>query len=424
MNLESHKHHHVVIIGGGAVGLCSAYYLREAGAEVTVIDKGELGHGSSQHNAGYVCPSHFIPLASPGIISQGLKWMLNPISPFYVKPRLNRDFLAWAWRFRQSCTAEHVRRVAPLLRDLHNRSLELYREFAAMKAFDFEWTEKGLMIVYRTDHGRHLCEEEAELSEELGVEVTMLDQAGVQALEPEVEMRAHGGLYYPGDCHLTPAKFVEGLARLLERKGVRLLPHTTAVRLRATADRVTEVETSNGALQADEFVLAGGSWSPGIVRSLGMRLLVEAGKGYSITIERKERKPTVPFICFESRVAVTPMGNTLRYAGTMEIAGVDTSITRRRVDAILNAVPLYMGGVQPSDFNGATPWAGLRPVSPDGVPYIGRFKAYPNLIAATGHAMIGMSLAPVTGRIVADIIAGKTVPFDLGLLSPDRFRSS
>jgi D-amino-acid dehydrogenase len=347
--------------------------------------------------------------------------MLNPVSPFYVKPRLNRDFLAWAWRFRQSCTDEHVRRVAPLLRDLHYRSRELYKEFAAMKAFDFEWTPKGLLILYRTDHGKHLCEEEAELSAKLGVAVNVLDQAGVQAMEPEVEMRARGGLYYPDDCHLTPAKFVAGLSRLLEREGVRLLPQTAALALKASGNSIVEVETPRGALKAEQVVLAGGSWSPAIVRSLGIRLLLEAGKGYSVTIPRRERKPAVPFICFEARVAVTPMGDALRFAGTMEIAGVDTSITRRRVDAILHAVPLYMGGVQPSDFNGAEPWAGLRPVSPDGVPYIGRFASYPNLIAATGHAMIGMSLAPVTGEIVAGLIGGTPLPFDLSLLSPERF---
>lgn len=411
----------VIIIGGGAIGLCSAYYLHKAGASVTLIDKGEFGYGSSLNNAGYVCPSHFIPLSSPGIISQGLKWMLNPVSPFYVKPRLNRDFLMWAWRFRQSCTDEHVRRVAPLLRDLHTRSLELYKQFAALKAFDFEWTEKGLLIVYRTEHGRRLCDEEAELSEKLGVEVTVLDANGVQQMQPEVEMRTVGGLYYPGDCHLTPAKFVQGLVSLLQREGVQLMPHTAALGLKAEANRIVGVETPKGLLKADEFVLAGGSWSPAIVRSLGIRLLVEAGKGYSVTVPRKERKPSVPFICFEARVAVTPMGENLRLAGTMEIAGVDTSITRRRVDAILNAITQYMGGVQPSDFNGVEPWSGLRPVSPDGVPYIGRFKKYPNLIAATGHAMIGMSLAPVTGELVAAIVKNGKAGFDMALLSPDRF---
>jgi D-amino-acid dehydrogenase len=203
---------------------------------------------------------------------------------------------------------------------------------------------------------------------------------------------------------------------------VKLLKNTTVSAFTVQGHRISGVTTTNGHVAGEDFVLAGGSWSPQIVKQLGLRLFVEAGKGYSVTIPRTEHKPRVPFICSEARVAVTPMGNTLRFAGTMEIAGVDTSITRRRVEAIINAVPGYMGGFQPSDFEGVEPWAGLRPVSPDGVPYIGRFRAYPNLIAATGHAMIGMSLAPVTGKVVAEIVQNRATAFDMALLSPDRFR--
>ncbi len=411
----------VVIIGGGAIGLCSAYYLNKAGASVTVIDKGEFGHGSSLHNAGYVCPSHFIPLASPGTISQGLKWMLSPVSPFYVKPRLERDFISWVWNFKKSCTDENVRRAMPLLRDLGNASLDLYEEFAAMKAFDFEWTPKGLLILYRTERGRHDCEEEAGLAKEIGINARLLDRPSLQRLEPNVEMRAEGGLYFPDDCHMTPAKFVEGLAKHLEAGGVRLLKNTEVSGFKIEGKRVVGVATSAGDLSADEFVLAGGSWSPNIVKKLGIRLLVQAGKGYSVTIPRKENKPAIPLIFAEARVAVTPMGDTIRFAGTMEIAGLDLSITRRRVDAILNSIPNYIGGFEKSDFAGAEPWAGLRPVSPDGVPYIGRFSSYSNLIAATGHAMIGISLAPITGKLVSEIATNAKPSFDLSLTSPDRF---
>ncbi len=412
---------HVIIIGGGAIGLCSAYYLHKAGASVTMIEKGEFGHGSSLHNAGYVSPSHFIPLASPGIISQGLKWMLSPTSPFYIKPRFDPDFISWAWKFKQSCTKENVKRAMPLLRDLSNASLELYKEFAAMKAFDFEWTSKGLLILYRTEKGKRGCDEEAEYAHTLGIEAKLFDTSGLQTLEPNVEMRASGGLYFPGDCHMTPAKFVEGLARHLEAGGVKLLKNTAVSGFRIQGNRVVEVRTTNGDYEADEFVLAGGSWSPDIVHGLGIKLLVQAGKGYSVTIPRKENKPAIPLIFSEARVAVTPMGDTIRFAGTMEIAGLDLTITQRRVDAILNSIPNYIGGFEKSDFNGVQPWAGLRPVSPDGMPYIGRFKSYSNLIAATGHAMIGISLAPVTGKIVSKIVQEERVEFDMNLLNPDRF---
>ncbi len=411
----------VIVIGGGAIGLCSAYYLSKSGAQVTVIDKGEFGHGSSLHNAGYVCPSHFIPLASPGIISQGLKWMLSPTSPFYIKPRLDPDFIRWAWHFKRSCTKQNVEHAMPLLRDLGVASLALYKEFAAMKAFDFGWTEKGLLTLFRSERSKRHYEEEAKMAHTLGIRSQMLTKSELQTLVPEVEVRAEGGLYFPDDCHMTPAKFVQGLAECLEKNGVRLVRNTRVSGFKVQGDRIVEIETSKGNFSADEFVLAGGSWSPDIVKKLGIKLLIQAGKGYSVTIERTERKPAIPLIFSEARVAVTPMGSTIRFAGTMEIAGLDTSITHRRVDAILSAIPNYIGGYDKSDFTKAEPWAGLRPVSPDGLPYIGRFKKYPNLIGAAGHAMVGISLATVTGKLVEEIALGNKPDFDLTLLNPDRF---
>lgn len=421
VNPETNKQNTVVIIGGGAIGLCCAYYLSKAGAQVTVIDKGEFGQGSSWANAGYVCPSHFIPLASPGIIAQGLKWMLSPTSPFYIKPRLDADFISWVWKFRRSCTEENVKRAMPLLRDLGNASLELYKELAAMNAFDFEWTPRGLLVLYRTEKGKHQCEEEAELSEKLGIEAKLCNRASVQSLEPNVEIRAEGGLYFPRDCHMTPSKFVVGLAKILEANGVRLVKNSLVSGFRVQGNRVVAAKTLGGELSADEFVLAGGSWSPTIARELGIRLLMQAGKGYSVTIQRKESKPLIPLIFTEARVAMTSMGDRLRAAGTMEIAGLDSSISQRRVDAILNSIPQYIGGVAPADFSIGEVWAGLRPVSPDGLPYIGRFQSYSNLIAATGHAMIGISLATVTGKLVAEIAGGQKPSINVSLLSPDRF---
>jgi D-amino-acid dehydrogenase len=411
----------VVIIGGGAIGLCSAYYLHRAGAAVTVIDRGEVGHGCSLHNAGYVCPSHFIPLASPGIISQGLRWMLNPLSPFYIKPRLDPDFISWAWKFRNSCTREHVHRSAPLLRDLGVESLRLYTELAHLDGVDFEFTRRGILNLFRTERGRRVFTEERDHANQLGIAARIIEREEIQTLEPDVEIRATGALFFPDDTHITPAKFVQGLAGHLDRQGVRFIRNTDVTGLRCAGNRIREVITGTGTVAGDEFVLAAGSWSPLLARQLGMRLLVQAGKGYSITITRPDRKPAIPMILTEARVALTSMGNTFRAAGTMEIAGLDLSITRRRVDAILNALGAYIGGFVPEDFQAGEVWAGLRPVTPDGMPYIGRFRTYRNLIAATGHAMIGISLAPVTGSIVAALATGNRPGFNLSLLSPDRF---
>jgi D-amino-acid dehydrogenase len=411
----------VVIIGGGAIGLCSAYYLLQAGIKATVIDKGEMGHGSSLHNAGYISPSHFVPLAAPGMIAQGLKWMLDPVSPFYVKPRLDLDFISWAWKFRKSCTHANVKRSAPLLRDLSNASSALFEEMSLVPGMDFEFMKKGLLILFRTEKGREGMLEEAELAHKLGVGALFLERQDVQQLVPETEIRASGGLYFPHDRHVTPAKFVESLTRHLEKNGVQLLRNTNVKDFVTSGKTVAAVRTNDGEIGADHFVVAGGAWTPGILRRIGLSLPVQAGKGYSVTIQRPEKKPLIPMILSEARVALTPMGDTFRAAGTMEIAGIDLSITQRRVHAILAALPDYIGGFVPDDFLDGTVWAGLRPVSPDGVPFIGPFRKYSNVIAATGHAMLGITLAHATGKIVSNLVTGADPGFPMQQLSPDRF---
>jgi len=411
----------VVVIGGGVIGLFCAHFLQLQGAQVTVLDAGEMGHGSSLHNAGYVSPSHFVPLASPGIIAQGLRWMLNPVSPFYIKPRFDADLLAWALRFRASCTERHVRRSVTLLRDLGSESLRLLTSLTGPGGLECEFTPHGLLILFRTGRGEHACREEDALAREIGVASQLLTREQIQTMNPENAIRATGGLYFPDDCHLTPAKLVSVLAQDLERRGVQLLAGRAVSRLEIGGNRIIAAVTDRGAVRGREFVLAAGSWSPLLARSLRLRLLVQAGKGYSVTIPRMTGKPALPMILQEARVAITPMPLTLRVAGTMEIAGVDLSITRRRVDAILQALPEYLGGLEPSDFEHGEVWAGLRPVTPDGIPYIGRFRDWSNLIAATGHAMVGVTLAPVTGAIVADLVAGRNPAYEMSMLSPDRF---
>ncbi len=411
----------VLIIGGGAIGMCTAYYLLQRGVKATILDRGEMGQACSLHNAGYVSPSHFVPLAAPGIISQGLKWLLDPISPFYIKPRFDLEFVSWAWRFRRSCSRANVERGAPLLRDLSNESKALFETMSKTSGMNFEFSPRGLLILFRTERGRADQLEEAEMAHRIGVGTLFLEKSDVQKLVPETEVRAEGGLYFPGDCHITPAKFVSDLAGHLRANGVTLMTNTPVKKLVKEGNRIRSVVTPDGEVSADEFVLAGGSWSPEIVRPLGIRLPVQAGKGYSVTIQRPDRKPLVPMILSEARVALTPMGNTFRAAGTMEIAGLDLSVSQRRVQAILDAVPRYIGGFAPDDFKDGEVWAGLRPVSPDGLPFIGRFAAFPNLVSATGHAMLGITLAPVTGKIVADVLTGSTPQFNMALLDPGRF---
>jgi D-amino-acid dehydrogenase len=409
----------VLVIGGGVIGVASAYYLAREGAAVTLVEKDDICAGSSYGNAGLVVPSHSIPLAAPGVLWKGLKWMLDPTSPFYIKPRLDRDLLAWLWKFRGACTAAHVARSLPVLRDLGHASLRLYRELAALDGLDAAFEQKGVLAVFRTaaafDEGRH----EAELMARNGLAVTVLDGAGARAAEPSVGPDVIGALRFPDDAHLVPDVFVTGLARRAASLGARVRRGTEVLGFETAGRRVRAVETTRGTIEPGEVVLAAGAWSPGLARALGLRLPVQPAKGYSLTFRRPPDGPAMPLLLGEARMAVTPMGGWLRFAGTLELAGLDLAIDRRRVEAVRQAPARYLR--LPSDLPLVEIWRGLRPCTPDGLPVIGRSARLDNLILATGHAMIGLSLGPVTGKLVAQLATGAPPLLDLAPLRPERF---
>lgn len=411
----------VVVIGGGAIGLCAAYYLTKNGAQVTVVDKGAMGQACSLHNAGFLAASHFVPLAAPGLFAQALKWMANPKSPLYIKPRIDWRFIAWAWRFSRACNAENVRGAAPILRDLLSESIRLFEELTSQEGLKFDLTKRGLLILHRTKKGKDDCEHDAHLAQEIGVERRLCNQDELTQLDPLIEFRADGGLYFPGDAHLVPSMFVKTLSECLQRRGVQLLTDCEVTRFETAGNSIKQIHTSRGILPADEFVLASGSWSPGLVRDLGIILHLQPGKGYSITDTHPRVKPAIPCILTERRVAVTPFRESLRFAGTMEFSGINLEINKTRVNAILDALPLYFANVVRPDPSTCELWCGLRPVTPDGIPYLGRFRQFPNLIAATGHAMIGISLATVSGKLVAEIACGPRPSHDISLLDPNRY---
>jgi len=414
----------VLIVGGGVIGLATAYYCTRRGWAVTLIERRPVQRdGCSFGNAGMIVPSHFIPLAAPGMVALGLKWMWNPESPFYIKPRLSLELLDWLYKFWRASTSRHVRRAAPLLRDLNFASRAAYAELAALPGQDFGLVQKGLLMLCQTQHG---LEEEAKTAAQavaLGIPAEVLDARQTAALEPAVRMNVAGAVYFPRDCHLQPDRFVATLQDQLVAAGAELIWDREVTGWRQGSGTYLQgVCLDDGReLSADEYVICGGSWSPGLVRDLGLRIPIQAGKGYSLTLPQPRQLPQICAIFTEARMAVTPMGGALRFGGTMEISGLSETIDARRVRGIINAVAGYYPDFTPADFEGIIPWRGLRPCSPDGLPYLGRTARYANLTVATGHAMMGMSLAPITGQLVASILAGDHLSPDLALLSPDRF---
>ena len=412
----------VVVIGAGVIGLCSAVYSAQRGWKVTVIDRNSEDHqGCSYGNAGMIVPSHFIPLAAPGAVSLGLRWMTNPESPFWIKPRLDAALLDWGIKFWRASNARHVKRAAPLLRDLHLASRNCFERLATESGNAFGLVQKGLLALCKTEHA---LEEEARVAEQargLGVPAEVLDPRQTAALDPNVTMDVAGAVYFPRDCHLIPKQFMESLESLARQSNVKFLFKCEAEGFVVEGNHLSAVKTNEGELPASAFVLAGGSWSSGLASTLGLKLPMQPGKGYSLTLENPPQLPSICSILTEARVAVTPMGKALRAGGTMEMAGLNEEINPRRVQGIIKALPRYFPRFSERDFENVKPWQGLRPVSPDGLPFLGKTRRFANLLIATGHAMMGLSLGPISGKIISELLCGSPPSIDVGLLDPDRY---
>lgn len=409
----------VVIVGGGIIGLCSAYYLQKEGHQVTVIDKSDFSSGASYVNAGYITPSHIISLAAPGIITKGLKWMLNPTSPFYVKPRLNTDFLKWSLAFKKSANQKKVEQSIPVIKDINIFSRELYEEMKASGDFDFHYERKGLLMAYQNEKAG---EEEWEVGQraiELGMKVDNLSAKEVEKLEPRANLNIKGAIHFHCDGHMTPHNFMRDMLTFLKDQGVEILANEEVKDLEVSNGKIDKLITDKRELQADEFVMAAGSWSPMLSKKLGIKMLLQAGKGYRINIERATNI-TMPTILIEAKVAVTPMEGLTRFAGTMEIAGINHKINSVRVNAIAKAASKYYNGLRITEQEKSEAQCGLRPVTPDGLPYIGKTSKCKNLTIAAGHAMMGWSMGPATGKLVTEIISEQKPSLDLSPYNPNR----
>lgn len=414
---------HVIVIGGGIVGLSSAYYLRQAGYEVTLIDKNDLSDNCSYGNAGYVCPSHFIPLATPGIVKKGLRWMWNSRSPFYIQPRLSKSLISWGLQFMRSATPEHVRNAGVPLRDIAILSKKMYESWIGEPGFDFAYEQKGLLEIFQTDEAAHHAAEIVARAHELGLSDTaLLSAAEVKALEPHIHMEAAGAIWFKCDAHLYPPKVMQQLIAVLKAQKVNFVLNEAVTDFDIRQQTIKAVKTDRSVYAADHVVLAAGSWSRELAEKIRLRMPLVGGRGYSITTEDPKFRINYPAVFVESRIALTPMdGNKTRFGGTMEITSTNTPPRLQRVQGIIDGVKRFY-----PEFDIPMPepdkvWYGFRPCSADGLPYIGKAGQYKNFIVATGHSMLGMSLGAGTGKLVQELITGEPLSMDIMPFDPNRF---
>jgi D-amino-acid dehydrogenase len=403
----------VVIVGGGAIGACVAYELARRGLDVTLLERGEeLASGASSGNAGLLCPSHSAPIANPASVKNGLRWLTKPDSPFYLRPR--PAVAPWLARFVKASTAARAARGTRIIRELSIASLALHAELSE-DGLNTGFTRRGILNVYETEAGFASARGHATGT---GLAAEVLGPDETRSLEPALGDRIAGGVYFPDEAHCDPLSFVYAVGRAARGAGATIRT-ATDVRALQRANGGIAVETEHDTLHAGTVVLAAGAWSSALAAQLGVYLPQEGGKGYHLDLVPAPGDPKIPISLDEAHVIATPLPGRLRLSGTLELAGLDTSISRPRVDAIRAAAERVLSLDEREEIE---TWAGLRPCTPDGLPVIGRPLGVEPLVFATGHARKGLSLAPITGRLVAELVTGERPSLALAPLSPDRFR--
>jgi len=410
-----------IVIGGGIIGLCSAYYLKKSGWEVTVLDHSDVNVNCSYGNLGMIVPSHFVPLASPGIVAKGFRWMLDSKSPFYVRPSLNRNLISWGLKFIKNANAKNVEKAAAPLLHFNLYSKELYEELNNQPGFSFALENKGILMYYKTER---VAEEESHLAnkaQQMGIDAVVLDIEKVQQLEPETELDILGAVHYRCDAHLYPNKLIPQLLDYLETSGVDIQSNNPVKYLVVGKGKIRKVVTSENEYKPDMVVLAGGAWLQELAKMVQLNVPLMPGKGYSFTYDHPQKKLNIPAILCEARVAITPMNGHMRYGGTMEIGAPNNKINLNRVEGIVESISKYFPGIKLDVPEEKDIWYGFRPCSPDGLPYIGRSSKIDNLLIAGGHSMMGLSMGPATGKVIADIANDKKTEVDISVFDPERY---
>ena len=410
----------VLVLGGGIIGLACAHFLLLAGRSVRIVDMGRLGSGCSSGNCGLITPSHAAPLTSPGMLRTALRALVDRHAPLHVKPLPGPTTLRWLLKFASNCNLADMQRSTAARAALLNSSRRLYDSLIQSNAFECDWAARGVLVVFRDAQAMHGAEARDAALEEYGVSGTPYVGGDLQQLEPTLCEDLYGGRLYTMDAQVRPERLVAEMERVVRAAGAKVEEGCTVLGVRVGRHGVEYVETPRGVFAARDVVLAAGAWSAKLARSVGVRLPIEPGKGYSITIDRQAGIPKHACILHERSVGVTPWEGGFRLGGTMEFAGFDARRTRTRLVAILRGAAEYLRDTPP-DLESTTTWCGWRPMTPDELPVIGRAQRHRNLVVAAGHGMMGVSMAPATGRLVAEIVTGAAAHVDPAPYRLERF---
>lgn len=409
-----------IVVGSGIIGIACAHYLSKTGIQVIVIDRKSIAGACSYGNCGYICPSHVLPLTEPGAFRVALKSLFTPHAPFRVKPRLSPALWNWMWQFARRCTHRQMLASGNHLKSILDSSMVEYRKLIKEEQLDCEWTEKGLLYVLQTEKGmQEFSKTDQILSNHFGVKAHCIKGHDLPAFDPALKHDLAGAYYYPSDTSVRPDLLNSQWTERLKQSGVKFVENCELQALRKSNDQITYLKTSCGEMDADRIIFATGAWSPQFSAELECHIPIQPGKGYSVTMQRPEPCPQYPMLFPEHKVGVSPFENGYRLGSMMEFTGYDTSIPRHRINQLCTSTEPYL--ITPFTESEQETWYGWRPMTWDSLPIIGRVPNLTNAYLATGHNMLGMSLATATGKLIAEIVQDQPTHIDANPFSPARF---
>ena len=417
---QSSNNTDVVIVGAGIIGIACAHYLSESGAKVTVIDQNTVGSQCSFGNCGYICPSHVLPLATPGAISKALKSMFEPSSAFRVKPQFDMSLIKWFWQFSKLCKTDVMLETGHHLNNLLVSSKREYTEVIEQLDFDCEWKKNGLLYVAETQNGLDDLRAKSELlAERYGVSSHLISGEELLSFDPALRTGLAGAYHFEDDASINPNKLNQQWYQYLKEKGVEFVEDCSLTGVNKLGNQVSSIETSKGVFKADNYVIAAGAWSAKLASELDCKIPIQPGKGYSLTTNNPDICPEHPMLFPEHGVGVSPFKDGYRIGSIMEFAGFNTSIPSKRIEQLKASAQRYLVGQSNEEWKYT--WQGWRPMTWDSLPIIGRIPKLHNTFLSTGHNMLGMSLGAVTGKLISEMIQGVSTHIDTQAFSPERF---